>query len=95
MCKKYGAGIIHEIVLENYAYPGGLIIGTDSHTLNAGRLGMAAISVSRADAADVVAGLAWELNTPKVFGVNLTGKLSGWASPKGISRAFSATFLHF
>lgn len=91
VCKKYGAGfwkpgagIIHQIVLENYAYPGGLMIGTDSHTPNAGGLGMAAIGVGGADAVDVMAGLAWELKTPKVIGVNLTGKLSGWASPKGM-----------
>lgn len=90
VCKRYGAGfwkpgagIIHQIVLENYALPGGLMIGTDSHTPNAGGLGMAAIGVGGADAVDVMAGLAWELKTPKVIGVNLTGKLSGWASPKG------------
>jgi aconitate hydratase len=92
VCKRYGAGfwkpgagIIHQIVLENYAYPGGLMIGTDSHTPNAGGLGMAAIGVGGADAVDVMAGLAWELKTPKVIGVNLTGKLSGWSSPKGTS----------
>ncbi|GME41058.1 Aconitate hydratase, mitochondrial [Neofusicoccum parvum] len=91
VCKRYGAGfwrpgagIIHQIVLENYAYPGGLMIGTDSHTPNAGGLGMAAIGVGGADAVDVMAGLAWELKTPKVIGVNLTGKLSGWASPKDV-----------
>ena len=90
VCKRYGAGfwrpgagIIHQIVLENYAYPGGLMIGTDSHTPNAGGLGMAAIGVGGADAVDVMANLAWELKTPKVIGVHLTGKLSGWASPKG------------
>ncbi|KAI5478084.1 aconitase [Pseudohyphozyma bogoriensis] len=81
---KPGAGIIHQIVLENYAYPGGLMIGTDSHTPNAGGLGMAAIGVGGADAVDVMAGIPWELANPKVLGVKLTGKLSGWASPKDI-----------
>lgn len=90
VCQRYGAGfwkpgagIIHQIALENYAYPGGLMIGTDSHTPNAGGLGMAAIGVGGADAVDVMSGLAWELKTPKVIGVNLRGKLSDWASPKG------------
>lgn len=81
---KPGAGIIHQIVLENYAYPGGLMIGTDSHTPNAGGLGMCAIGVGGADAVDVMSGLAWELKTPKVIGVHLSGKLSKWASPKGM-----------
>ncbi|KAF2224401.1 aconitase family-domain-containing protein [Elsinoe ampelina] len=90
-CAKYnigfwkpGSGIIHQIVLENYAFPGGLMIGTDSHTPNAGGLGMAAIGVGGADAVDVMAGLPWELKAPKVLGVRLTGKLSGWTSPKDI-----------
>lgn len=81
---KPGSGIIHQILLENYAFPGGLMIGTDSHTVNAGGLGMCAIGVGGADAVDVMAGLAWELKAPKVIGVKLTGKLSGWASPKDI-----------
>jgi aconitate hydratase len=81
---KPGSGIIHQIVLENYAFPGGLMIGTDSHTPNAGGLGMCAIGVGGADAVDVMAGLAWELKCPKVIGVNLTGKLSGWTSPKDV-----------
>lgn len=81
---KPGAGIIHQVVLENYAFPGGLMIGTDSHTPNAGGLGMLAIGVGGADAVDVMAGLAWELKMPKLIGVKLTGKLSGWASPKDI-----------
>eukprot|EP01080_Neovahlkampfia_damariscottae_P009872 gene9872-2194_t len=81
---KPGSGIIHQIVLENYAFPGGLMIGTDSHTVNAGGLGMCAIGVGGADAVDVMAGLPWELKAPKVIGVHLTGKLSGWASPKDI-----------
>lgn len=79
-----GSGIIHQIVLENYAFPGGLMIGTDSHTPNAGGLGMCAIGVGGADAVDVMAGLAWELKCPKVIGVHLKGKLSGWTSPKDI-----------
>jgi aconitate hydratase len=81
---KPGAGIIHQVVLENYAFPGGLMIGTDSHTPNAGGLGMLAIGVGGADAVDVMAGLAWELKMPKLIGVKLTGKLSGWTSPKDI-----------
>lgn len=79
-----GAGIIHQIVLENYALPGGLMIGTDSHTPNAGGLAMGAIGVGGADAVDVMAGLPWELKAPEVIGVRLTGKLSAWASPKDI-----------
>jgi aconitate hydratase len=79
-----GSGIIHQIVLENYAFPGGLMIGTDSHTPNAGGLGMCAIGVGGADAVDVMAGLPWELKAPKVIGVHLTGKLSGWTSPKDV-----------
>jgi aconitate hydratase len=79
-----GSGIIHQIVLENYAFPGGLMIGTDSHTPNAGGLGMAAIGVGGADAVDVMAGIPWELKAPKVIGVKLTGKLSGWTTPKDI-----------
>uniref|UniRef100_A0AAV1V0Z7 Aconitate hydratase n=1 Tax=Peronospora matthiolae TaxID=2874970 RepID=A0AAV1V0Z7_9STRA len=81
---KPGSGIIHQIVLENYAFPGGLMIGTDSHTPNAGGLGMCAVGVGGADAVDVMAGMAWELKAPKVIGVNLTGKLSGWTSPKDV-----------
>ncbi len=81
---KPGAGIIHQVVLENYAFPGGMMIGTDSHTPNAGGLGMVAIGVGGADAVDVMAGLPWELKMPKVIGVKLTGKLSGWASAKDI-----------
>jgi aconitate hydratase len=81
---KPGSGIIHQIVLENYAFPGGLMIGTDSHTPNAGGLGMCAIGVGGADAVDVMAGMAWELKAPKVIGVKLTGKLSGWTSPKDV-----------
>ncbi len=77
---KPGAGIIHQVVLENYAFPGGMMIGTDSHTPNAGGLGMVAIGVGGADAVDVMAGLPWELKMPKVIGVKLTGKLSGWTS---------------
>ncbi|KAI9827632.1 MAG: hypothetical protein M1819_006921 [Sarea resinae] len=90
-CAKYnigfwrpGSGIIHQIVLENYAFPGGLMIGTDSHTPNAGGLGMAAIGVGGADAVDVMANLPWELKAPKVIGVKLTGEMSGWTSPKDI-----------
>lgn len=79
-----GSGIIHQIVLENYAFPGGLMIGTDSHTPNAGGLGMCAIGVGGADAVDVMAGIPWELKAPKVIGVHLTGKLSGWTSPKDV-----------
>ena len=81
---KPGAGIIHQIVLENYAFPGGMMIGTDSHTPNAGGLGMLAIGVGGADAVDVMAGIPWELLMPKVIGVKLTGKLSGWSSPKDV-----------
>ncbi len=79
-----GAGIIHQVVLENYAFPGGMMIGTDSHTVNAGGLGMVAIGVGGADACDVMAGLPWELLMPKLIGIKLTGKLSGWASPKDV-----------
>lgn len=81
---KPGAGIIHQVVLENYAFPGGMMIGTDSHTVNAGGLGMVAIGVGGADACDVMAGLSWELLMPKLIGVKLTGKLNGWASPKDV-----------
>jgi aconitate hydratase len=81
---KPGAGIIHQVVLENYAFPGGMMIGTDSHTPNAGGLGMVAIGVGGADACDVMAGLPWELKFPKLIGVKLTGKLSGWASAKDV-----------
>jgi aconitate hydratase len=81
---KPGAGIIHQVVLENYAFPGGMMIGTDSHTVNAGGLGMIAIGVGGADACDVMAGLPWELKFPKLIGVKLTGKLSGWASAKDV-----------
>lgn len=81
---KPGAGIIHQVVLENYAFPGGLMIGTDSHTPNAGGLGMAAIGVGGADASDVMAGLDWEVKNPKIVGVHLKGKLQGWTSPKDV-----------
>lgn len=81
---KPGAGIIHQVVLENYAFPGGMMIGTDSHTPNAGGLGMVAIGVGGADAVDVMAGMPWELKMPKLLGVHLTGKLSGWTSPKDV-----------
>jgi aconitate hydratase len=81
---KPGAGIIHQVVLENYAFPGGMMIGTDSHTVNAGGLGMVAIGVGGADACDVMAGLPWELKFPKLIGVKLTGKLNGWTSPKDV-----------
>src|SRR6201995_3122440 len=81
---KPGAGIIHQVVLENYAFPGGMMIGTDSHTPNAGGLGMVAIGVGGADAVDVMAGLAWELKMPKLIGVKLTGKMSGWTSSKDV-----------
>lgn len=91
VCNKYGigfwkpgAGIIHQIVLENYAFPGGMMIGTDSHTPNAGGLGMVAIGVGGADAVDVLSGMGWELKFPKVIGIKLTGRLNGWASPKDI-----------
>ena len=90
-CNKYGmgfwkpgAGIIHQVLLENYTFPGGLMIGTDSHTPNAGGLGMMAIGVGGADAVDVMVGMPWELKYPKVIGVKLTGQLSGWASPKDV-----------
>ncbi|MGJ1242870.1 aconitate hydratase [Sphingobacterium siyangense] len=81
---KPGAGIIHQVVLENYAFPGGMMIGTDSHTVNAGGLGMVAIGVGGADACDVMAGLPWELKFPKLIGVKLTGKLGGWAAAKDV-----------
>ncbi len=81
---KPGAGIIHQVVLENYAFPGGMMIGTDSHTPNAGGLGMIAIGVGGADAVDVMAGMPWELKWPKLIGVKLTGKLNGWTSPKDV-----------
>lgn len=81
---KPGAGIIHQVVLENYAFPGGMMIGTDSHTVNAGGLGMVAIGVGGADAVDVMAGMAWELKFPKLIGVKLTGKLSGWTASKDV-----------
>ncbi len=81
---KPGAGIIHQVVLENYAFPGGMMIGTDSHTPNAGGLGMIAIGVGGADAVDVMAGMAWELKMPKLIGVKLTGTLNGWTSPKDV-----------
>jgi aconitate hydratase len=81
---KPGAGIIHQVVLENYAFPGGMMIGTDSHTVNAGGLGMIAIGVGGADAVDVMAGMPWELKFPKLIGVKLTGKLGGWTSPKDV-----------
>ena len=81
---RAGAGIIHQVVLENYAFPGGMMIGTDSHTPNAGGLGMIAIGVGGADAVDVMAGLPWELKMPKLIGVKLTGKMSGWTSAKDI-----------
>ncbi|MEZ5008146.1 MAG: aconitate hydratase [Chitinophagales bacterium] len=91
VCSKYGigfwkpgAGIIHQVVLENYAFPGGMMIGTDSHTVNAGGLGMVAIGVGGADAVDVMAGMPWELKMPKLIGVKLTGKLSGWTAPKDV-----------
>ncbi|UXP30662.1 aconitate hydratase [Reichenbachiella agarivorans] len=81
---KPGAGIIHQVVLENYAFPGGMMIGTDSHTVNAGGLGMIAVGVGGADAVDVMAGMAWELKFPKLIGVKLTGKLNGWTSAKDV-----------
>lgn len=81
---KPGAGIIHQVVLENYAFPGGMMVGTDSHTPNAGGLGMIAIGVGGADAVDVMSGMEWELKMPKLIGVKLTGKLNGWASPKDV-----------
>ena len=91
VCNKYGigfwkpgAGIIHQVVLENYAFPGGMMIGTDSHTVNAGGLGMVAIGVGGADAVDVMAGMPWELKFPNLIGIKLTGRLSGWAAPKDV-----------
>ena len=91
VCNKYdigfwkpGSGIIHQIILENYAFPGGMMIGTDSHTPNAGGLGMVAIGVGGADAVDVMTGMAWELKLPRLIGIKLTGKLNGWTSPKDI-----------
>ena len=91
VCNKYGigfwkpgAGIIHQVVLENYAFPGGMMIGTDSHTVNAGGLGMVAVGVGGADAVDVMADMPWELKFPKLIGVKLTGKLSGWTAPKDV-----------
>jgi len=81
---KPGAGIIHQVVLENYAFPGGMMIGTDSHTVNAGGLGMVAIGVGGADAVDVMAGMPWELKMPKMIGVKLTGKMNGWTAPKDV-----------
>jgi aconitate hydratase len=81
---KPGSGIIHQVVLENYAFPGGLIIGTDSHTPNGGGLGMVAIGVGGADAAEVMSGLPWEVRAPKLIGVRLTGQLSGWTAPKDV-----------
>ena len=82
---KPGSGIIHQIILENYAFPGGLMIGTDSHTPNAGGLGMIACGVGGADAVDVMADIPWELKCPKAIGVKLTGKIGGWTTPKGMS----------
>ncbi len=91
VCNKYGigfwkpgAGIIHQVVLENYAFPGGMMIGTDSHTVNAGGLGMVAVGVGGADAVDVMADMPWELKMPKLIGVKLTGKLNGWTAPKDV-----------
>ena len=81
---KPGAGIIHQVVLENYAFPGGMMIGTDSHTPNAGGLGRVAIGVGGADAVDVMAGLPWELKMPKLIGIKLTGRLNGWTSSKDV-----------
>ncbi|NQU81301.1 MAG: aconitate hydratase, partial [Bacteroidetes bacterium] len=81
---KPGAGIIHQVILENYAFPGGMMIGTDSHTPNAGGLGMVAIGVGGADAVDVMAGMPWECKFPKLIGIKLTGKLSGWTSAKDV-----------
>ncbi len=88
---KPGAGIIHQVILENYAFPGGMMIGTDSHTVNAGGLGMVAIGVGGADAVDVMAGMPWELKFPKLIGVNLTGELRGWASPKDVILKLAGT----
>ena len=81
---KPGAGIIHQVILENYAFPGGMMIGSDSHTPNAGGLGMIAIGVGGADAVDVMSGMPWELKWPKIIGVKLTGKMFGWTSPKDV-----------
>ncbi|MCD4769008.1 MAG: aconitate hydratase, partial [Bacteroidales bacterium] len=81
---KPGAGIIHQVILEKYAFPGSMIIGTDSHTVNAGGLGMIAIGVGGADAVDVMAGMPWELKMPEIIGVKLTGKMNGWTAPKDI-----------
>jgi aconitate hydratase len=81
---KPGAGIIHQVVLENYAFPGGMMIGTDSHTVNAGGLGMVAIGVGGADAVDVMAGMPWELKFPKLIGIKLVGEMSGWTSAKDV-----------
>lgn len=88
---KPGAGIIHQVVLENYAFPGGMMVGTDSHTPNAGGLGMIAIGVGGADAVDVMTGMEWELKMPKLIGVKLTGALSGWASPKDVILKLAGT----
>jgi aconitate hydratase len=100
-CAKYnigfwrpGSGIIHQILLENYCFPGGLLIGTDSHTVNGGGLGMAAIGVGGADAVDVMAALPWELKAPKVIGIKLTGKLSGWTAPKGKSLTIQCCYFY-
>lgn len=82
---KPGSGIFHQVLLENYAFPGGLTIGTDSHTPNAGGLAMCAIGVGGGDTVDVLAGLPWEVKQPKIFGVRLTGRLNGWATPKGVT----------
>ena len=79
-----GSGIIHQVVLEQYAFPGGMMIGTDSHTPNAGGLGMIAVGVGGADAVDVMTGFAWNVRWPKAIGVHLTGQLSGWSAPKDI-----------
>ena len=92
---KPGAGIIHQVVLENYAFPGGMMVGTDSHTPNAGGLGMVAIGVGGADAVDVMTGMEWELKMPKIIGVRLTGKLSGWTSPKDVFRTGNGFFVGY
>ena len=89
-----GSGIIHQIILENYAFPGGLMIGTDSHTPNAGGLGMVACGVGGADAVDVMADIPWELKCPKVIGVNLTGQIGGWTTPKGMSYVLRPATCH-
>lgn len=88
-----GSGILHQILLENYAFPGGLMLGTDSHTPNAGGLGMCAIGVGGGDVVDVLAGLPWELRAPQIIGIRLTGKLSGWAAPKGEHAADKTIFI--